>query len=292
MPASWFFLFFVFGTIVGSFLNVVVLRHGSRSFSPHRSYCGSCGKVLVWFELVPLLSFLIQRWRCLGCKSKISWQYPLVECVTGLVFVAIAWKHSQFFLGLSSSLFSYSVIRYELLVLLDELLLWSLLIALSAYDFRHKIVPDELVWSFVGLAFLLAAVRAFFGVTPLSWGLLASPLLALFFGGLWLCSRGRLIGLGDAKLLLGFSPLVGGVGSVSAVVLGFWVGAALALAGLLGKLFASALPLRLARLKTKLRGLTMKSELPLAPFLVAGLFVVYVWGVDVTGLSRLLQSNY
>src|SRR3989344_7889253 len=128
--------FFIFGTIIGSFLNVVVLRYGTKSISG-RSFCFSCGKTLRWFELIPLFSFLAQGGRCRNCKAHISLQYPLVEFVTGLVFVAVAWKNLQpttYNLQLYSPL-SWSVVGCQLLV-------FSLLIALSVYDLKHKIIPD------------------------------------------------------------------------------------------------------------------------------------------------------
>ena len=83
-------LIFVFGTIIGSFLNVVILRYGTgKSFAKGSSQCFSCGKKLSWYELVPILSFLFQKGKCKGCGSKISWQYPLIETITGVLFLLI-----------------------------------------------------------------------------------------------------------------------------------------------------------------------------------------------------------
>src|SRR5574343_2050011 len=82
-------LSFVFGAIVGSFLNVVSLRFNTGVGLGGRSKCMSCGTGLTWKELVPIFSFLFQRGACKKCKSKISWQYPLVEFVAGVIFVLI-----------------------------------------------------------------------------------------------------------------------------------------------------------------------------------------------------------
>lgn len=288
MVSIWLLIFFVFGAIVGSFLNVLVLRYGARSLLGTRSACGSCGKVLAWFELVPIASFFIQRRRCLGCKSKISWQYPLVELITGLVFAAVFWKHFSFL-----SLFSYSVIQLsvmpaviQLLVITGELLVWSLLIALSVYDLRHKIIPDALVYAAVLASFLLMLVRTDSAAID-AWG---SVFLAAPFAAIWFFSRGRLMGLGDAKLLLLFSPFLGFAKGLSALLVGFWIGAIVSIAALLCKGLLSSMPEPFCpSLKSRLKNLTMKTELPLAPFLVFGLFLVYLTGIDVTGLDTLLQ---
>ncbi len=270
---------FIFGTLIGSFLNVVVLRYGSLRLSSTRSMCFSCGKTLHWYELVPVLSFFVQRGRCRGCRGKISWQYPLVELLTGCVFAVVFWKYLPLL-----SLFSYSVI----LSLVIQLSIWALLIAIAVYDLRHKIIPDALVYTSALLSFLYLLLTPNSQLTTLNF--FGGPLLALPFAALWLFSRGRAMGLGDAKLILFFPWFVGFVHALSAVLIGFWLGAAVALALLLLKGIAAAAPASLCpTLKSKLRRLTMKSELPLAPFLILGLLIVYLFSIDVTGLSLLLQ---
>src|SRR3990167_5653720 len=95
---------FIFGLVVGSFLNVVILR-GNRgeSFTRGRLRCESCGKELAWFELIPLLSFALQCGRCRSCGAALSRQYPLVEFATGVLFAAAAWL---FFIDSSSVILS------------------------------------------------------------------------------------------------------------------------------------------------------------------------------------------
>lgn len=281
--------FFLLGAIVGSFLNVLVFRSGVSSLFG-RSRCLLCGTELRWFELIPLLSFFLQGRRCRSCRSRISWQYPLVELVTGLVFAAIFWKHFSFL-----SLFSYSVIQLsvmsaviQLLVISYELLVWSLLIAIAVYDLRHKVIPDSFVYGFIFLSFLHLLISYFIFHISSPRDFLGGPLLALALASVWFLSRGRAIGLGDAKLALGMGWFLGFVGGLSAFILGFWLGALYALAALAARfimLRTSFCP----TLKLRLQGLTMKTELPLAPFLIAGTLIVYLTGVDVTGVSLLLQ---
>ena len=131
---------FVFGLIVGSFLNVVASRYNTGvSFLKGHSMCFSCGKKLSWFELIPLISFTIQNGKCRTCKSKISWQYPIVELISGFVFLII---FMRFGVG-DIPLFLYTAI------------LAGLLIVISVYDVMHKIIPD-------GLVYLLVAIFAIY----------------------------------------------------------------------------------------------------------------------------------
>jgi len=279
---------FIFGSIIGSFLNVLVLRYGMRTLRG-RSACFSCGKRLAWHELIPLLSFVAQGGRCRGCKSAVSLQYPLVELLTGLVFMGIVWRESDLILSLASSI-SLSSILYLLLTPV----LWSLLIAILVYDIRHKIIPDALVYSAIGSALLIfLSSHIPYSVPHASslWlDLSGSLLLSAPFAALWYFSRGRAMGLGDAKLIFLFSPYLGFSAGLSAMLLGFWIGAVLSIAAILLK-SVSALSPKLRGLKRHFKGLTMKTEMPLAPFLIAGLFIVYICGIDVTGLGMLLQNT-
>lgn len=131
------FFVFIFGTIVGSFLNVVILRYNSgESIIKNSSKCFSCRERLKWYEMIPVLSFIFQRGRCRHCKSKISWQYPIVELLTGLVFLLIFLK------------FQFTLVTSYYFVV------FSILIIISVYDLRHQIIPNLLVYIFDILAFL------------------------------------------------------------------------------------------------------------------------------------------
>lgn len=290
--------FFALGAIVGSFLNVVTLRYGAKKLHG-RSLCLLCGKQLHWFELIPVLSFLVQRGRCRGCKSRLSLQYPLVELVTALVFAAVAWKE---FSSLFSSYLSSSLLIFHISYFIFHLLLWCLLIALSVYDFRHKILPDALVYGAGLCAFALFLISYFIfpAYAVASAGRHTSYLLdfwsGFFFAApfalIWWFSRGKAMGLGDAKLVLLFPWFLGLARGLSALILGFWLGAVFALGALLIKRILSFLPAgQGATFRLTLARLGLKTELPLGPFLILGLFLVYLFGWDVTGLSLLLQPN-
>jgi prepilin signal peptidase PulO-like enzyme (type II secretory pathway) len=217
-------LSFVFGTIIGSFLNVVAFRYNTGFGLNGRSKCLSCAKTLMWYELVPIFSFISQKGACRKCKSRISWQYPLVEFFAGLLFVFIFIKFPPV------SLAAGAVTAFYLLIT-------GILVVITVYDIKHKIIPDALSYAFAAIAFVgmffIPASGSATGISfhiPFAIDLLAGPLCALPFALLWLVSRdnpkGEWMGLGDAKLMLGIGWTLGFVAAVSAVVLAFWIGAA------------------------------------------------------------------
>ena len=87
-------IFFIFGLIIGSFLNVVIARFNSSKSLGGRSACMSCESTLKWYDLVPLFSFLALKGRCRTCKTRISFMYPAVEFLTGIIFTTLFLKFS------------------------------------------------------------------------------------------------------------------------------------------------------------------------------------------------------
>ncbi len=264
---------FILGTLVGSFLNVVILRFGTDlEISNGRSKCLKCGVLIKWFDNIPVLSFILLGGKCGGCKENISWQYPLVEVATGFLFVAGAGKIGLLDQGV---LLSFPVILNSIFLIL----IMSLLIIIFVYDLYHKIIPDVFSYSFAFLSFVGLIYRFWPNIFtyPNYLDLLAGPILFLPFYLLWKFSQGRLIGLGDGKLALGMGWFLGLAGGVSAVILAFWIGAVVSLSLLaIGKIFES---------KGWLGKLRMKSEVPFGPFLIVGTLVAYFWEVDLLGLA-------
>lgn len=240
---------FIFGLISGSFLNVVIYRYGTGYTVGGRSGCLICGEKLSWFELIPLVSFVIQLGRCRHCRHRISWQYPLVELLTALLFLG-----------------AYRRLGGELdILLIAHWIIFSLLVIITVYDCRHKIIPDHFVYTFIALALLQAVWRG----EPAS----AVVVGLIFFAGFWLlwfASRGRWLGFGDAKLALGLGLFLGAPAAWSALVLAFWLGALVGL-GLVAW-----------------RSHNLKSEVPFAPFLIAGAVLVYLFQFDVFNLMSFL----
>ncbi|MEK7662093.1 MAG: prepilin peptidase [Patescibacteria group bacterium] len=250
-------LFFIFtlGAVIGSFLNVVIFRFNTSRSLSGRSVCLYCGKVLSWYELIPIVSFLLLRGRCASCKSRLSVQYPLVELSTAIIFVLTFYKIFP------SLVFEFSL--FPLLVTCYLLICFSFLIVISAYDLRHFIIPDTLAYLFAALAFLRPFLFPFPG-EDIIYAVSAGPLLALPFAALHFASRGRWMGLGDAKLALGLGFFLGLVRSTFAFIFSFWIGA-----------LVSLILLFLGR-----RGFTMKSEIPFAPFLAVGAAIAFFTPLD------------
>ncbi len=259
----------VFGLIIGSFLNVLVLRYKTGRGLSGRSGCPSCGKTLHWYELIPVISFIIQKGRCASCHSKISFQYPLVELLTAGLFVLSAWK-------------AFSVGGVYLYIHFAHLaLMMSLLVALVVYDIKHTIIPNFFVYLFdiCALAYVFANYSGTF-TAPLWSPIVSAAVVAAPFAFLWLVSSGRWMGLGDAKLSLGIGAALSFVGGLSALVWAFWAGALVSL---------FLLALSKLRLRHRGRHFTMKSEVPFAPFLVFGFLIVLFWSIDLVTLITFIS---
>ncbi|MEX1087039.1 MAG: prepilin peptidase, partial [Candidatus Paceibacterota bacterium] len=224
--------------------------------------------------------YVLLRGACRGCKSKISLQYPLVELVTGLLFLAV-------WLTLSAN-FQFHIFNFQTLALtvlaptLYYFVIFSLLVVIFVYDLRHKIIPDVFSYSFAGLALAgLLVAGSMSGFDTAFWlDLAAGPLLFLPFWALWYFSGGTWMGLGDGKLALGIGWFLGLASGVSAVVLGFWIGATVAVILLALQQLHVSLPIIGGKLG-------LKSEIPFGPFLIIGIIIQSFFEFDLLSLSLL-----
>ncbi len=249
---------FGLGLIIGSFLNVVILRLNTGwSIVSGRSKCDRCNKNLSWYELIPVFSFLGLRGKCKECKAPISFQNPVIELTTAIVFVVLYTK-----VFLSSGFGWFSLVSF-----LGSAILASLLIVILAYDFRHKIIPDKIVYPFIILALVSIFWKIIF-ITGFSFVpfLIAGPVFASPFFFIWLFSKGSAMGFGDVKLALGMGFVLGLSASLATFLLSFWIGA---IAGL----FLIALSRA-----------SLKTQVPFAPFMILAFFIVTTWGVTISSL--------
>ena len=128
-----YFFIFLFGLTIGSFLNCVIYRlEKSESFLKGRSYCPNCKHILGWQDLIPVFSFLILKGKCRYCQQKISWQYPLVELFTGLIFLFVFYiLHSTFYILIS-----------------------CFLIVIFVYDLKYSLIPDKIIYPAIILSLI------------------------------------------------------------------------------------------------------------------------------------------
>ena len=293
--------FFLLGIIIGSFLNVIILRFNTGKTSRGRSACMSCKTTLTWRELIPVLSFLFQKGRCKTCKTRVSVQYPLVELATGILFVLNFW----YWLGTANSL-----PELVLSVGLTTSIL-ACLVVIFVYDLRHKIIPDLFSFTAWGLSIVYVVAQALVSVIPAKAGIqvyrawipafagmttagtwvttlfavIPNILAGLFFyaiiWAIWRLSKGRMIGLGDAKLLLTIGTLLGFVLALSAIFISVWI----------ATVYAGYLLLK-QYLNKKGKHITMKTEIPFGPFLIIGFLIVYFTQIDVTNIGMILEHIY
>lgn len=265
------FIFGLFGLVVGSFLNVVILRFGEKRLGG-RSECPSCKRELSWYDLIPVLSWIALRGRCRTCAASISIQYPLVEAATATFFALIG------------------SLVLPILATLAALFVISFLICIFVYDLYHKLIPDLWVWLFCA-ASLAFAFSISYQLSATSF--LAGPIAALPILFLWALSwpftgsPGMWMGFGDVKLALGIGwllPLPTIIGlplGLVAIFFAFIIGAVISILILL------PLPYILAtcgiRVKGERNGYTMGSEVPFGPFLITS--CVLVWFAVLYGIS-------
>jgi leader peptidase (prepilin peptidase)/N-methyltransferase len=242
-------IFFLFGLIIGSFLNVIVYRVRSAETILGRSHCRKCRKIIRWYDNIPLLSFILLKFKCRECGEKISWQYPLVEFLTGLVFAFVAGKY----FGLED--FSTWPITGAMLVLS------GVLIVIFVYDLLYMEIPSLVLWPAVVLAMGLNFLLDWGRESSVIWdrmfisGLLAAAVSFVFFFSLAFFSREKWMGMGDAYLVILLGLILGWPKILLGLFLAFAIGA---ICGII-----------LIALKKK----KMQSQLPFAPFLIVGTFL-------------------
>lgn len=271
MESIFAVLVFIFGLLIGSFINVLSLRFGFSENSRPRSECQACTKQLHWYELVPLVSYIVLCGKCSVCESKISLQYPLVELLTGVLF---AWAYL-------AALPLLNVLALVPLVLVFAF--WALFVLLLVYDVRHTLVPLHFVLPLFAVAVLLRVYEwAVFDFTFVLYdALFGFVALAGFIGLIVLVTRGRGMGVGDIYVAGVLGVFFGFVKGIEVLTLAFWIGAVVGVGMVLYSRIAHYLRTKKLYSQTTDRvekgdrkGFRMKSEVAFVPFL----FVAAVLG--------------
>jgi prepilin signal peptidase PulO-like enzyme (type II secretory pathway) len=233
---------------VGSFLNVVVARVPERRSLGGRSGCPTCSAEIHWYDNIPVVSYFVLRGRCRSCGERISPLYPAVEIVTALLVVAAFWRFGFTAYGLLAAGFS------------------AVLVALSAIDATHRIVPNRIV---IPAAAVTLVAHTVIDPSP-EWAIAALAAASFFLAAALIYPAG--LGMGDVKLALLLGAMLGRTVTLAIMV------------GLLAALVPSIV--LLARHGSSAR----KMAIPLVPFLALGALVALYWGTPLLrGYTSLME---
>ena len=235
------------GLLIGSFLNVVIYRvpRGESIVLPG-SHCPQCGHALRATELIPVLSFLVQKGRCRSCQARIAWRYPVVELLTGVLFFLTA-------------MHSLSIEAHPARLLIN-LVFVAGLIALSFIDLDTFRLPDVLTIPLLSIGLLGAFLIP---GSPSGW---ESVLSALGAGGFFWCIARvypQGMGYGDVKLVAALGAFLGFPSIFLAVFLA-------SLAGVMAGIF-----LHVAGHKS------FHQQIPFGPYLALGAIITLLWGTQI-----------
>lgn len=227
MIISLLFIFF-FGLTVGSFLGAYTYRL-PRGLSIHkgRSFCPNCKAKILWYDNIPLLSYLLLQGKCRYCRRKISLRYPLIEFSTGLLFVAIYLISQSCRLPLQGHLFKESQICFwtnllEIWSLPYFIAITGILISIFVIDLEFQIIPDNLVLLLIIISFTAHFLSA---NDKLFMFLLSGFGAATFLLFLNLITNGGGMGLGDVKLVVPLGFILGFPYIILSLYISFVIGA-------------------------------------------------------------------
>jgi leader peptidase (prepilin peptidase)/N-methyltransferase len=255
------------GLLVGSFLNVVILRlprrlewewkRDSREmlgepelYDPpppgivvERSHCPHCKHQLAWWENIPVVSWLALRGRCRHCHAPISWQYPLVELLTALLFAACVWRFGFGWQGFGA------------------ILLTCFLVALSGIDLRTQLLPDQLTLPLLWLGLIASIDGLYMPAKPAVVGAIVGYLSLWSVCWVFKQLTGKEgMGHGDFKLLAALGAWVGLRGVLPTILLSSLVGA------IIGSIWLAA------------KGRDRATPIPFGPYLAVAGWLVFFWG--------------
>ena len=253
---------FLFGLAIGSFLNVLIDRWSQEQSIQGRSHCDYCHRQLCWYDLIPVVSFVLLGGKCRYCHKKLSWQYPLVEILTGGLFLI------TYYLPAGRQA--------------NHLYLWaylgivSCLIVIFFSDAKYHIIADQ---TEIGLLIFGLILLPYIGASH------ASPLPVVFFNRviaaiivmapilfLHYVTRGKGMGFGDVKLAFVIGFLLGLQAGIIALYFAFIFGAVYGL----------------VMLFMHRRGL--KSKIAFGPFIVTGTFIMLFWGDKILAILKQLYG--
>jgi len=241
------------GLFIGSFLNVLIDRlPKGEDVIFGRSRCDHCRRTLRWYELIPVLSFIIQKGRCLKCNKKLSVQYPLVELATACMYISIYYAYQN-----------DSLVTYEHFI---SMLLWivlaSCMLVIFLSDLKYQIIPDSMVL-ISGISAILIQLYSI-GIKAVIGNYFPAALASfVFFYLIWIITRHKGMGFGDVKLSFVIGLLLGYPLTIVAIYIAFLTGA---IAGVILILTGKK---------------NLKSRIAFGPFLVIGTLIAKLFSFTI-----------
>lgn len=239
------FFTFVFGLMIGSFLNCLIWRLHKNESIMGRSYCPKCKKQIAWYDNVPVFSFLFLGGKCRHCHKKISWQYPLVELVTGILFLMAFWQNDQ--------LIGAQVLRDWFII--------SVMMIVFIYDLRWYLILDVITLPASAIILVVNLMLGFSWLNLLISGIIGGSFFLLQF----IVSRGKWIGGGDIRLGFLMGIILGWPNVLLAIFLAYFIGSIIGV-GL--KIWG---------------GRKWDSKVPLGTFLSIATIITLFWGEQIMG---------
>ena len=239
-----YILIFILGLIVGSFCNVCIYRiPKNESIIYPASHCSKCRSKIKPVDNIPLLSFILLKGRCRNCGSKISIQYPVVELLTGIIYLII-----YLIYGLSIQSLVYIILS-------------SALIIIAFIDLNEQIVPDVISLPGIGVGLILSFFVPYLSFINSALGVVVGGgiILIIALVGSMIFKK-EAMGGGDVKLAAMIGAFLGWRYTIISLFLGFFLGA---LAGIY---------LILSKIKSK------EDMVPFGPFIALGSLITLLWG--------------
>ncbi|MEK7495653.1 MAG: prepilin peptidase [Patescibacteria group bacterium] len=250
---------FIFGASIGSFLNVLIDRLPKDEGINGRSHCDFCGKKIAWYDMFPVLSFFILGGRTRCCHKKLSFQYPVIELITGVIFVMV-FKDSPYMDSLTRTVLIRSVLISGVM---------ACLIVIFVSDFKYHLISDYILLAlFIFSLLLKLVIPAEAGIQTIGFDVLSSLIVGLLIFLIYFLSHERAMGLGDVYLstIMGF--LLGWQAGLVALYIAFITGAIFGVIVII--------------LKHK----KLKSKIAFGPFLVIGTVVMLGWGEKIMEIIK------
>lgn len=255
-------LSFIFGSAIGSFVNVIADRLYVAPILTGRSKCLSCSKTLAWFDLIPIISFLHHGGKCRNCKTRLGYEHLIVEALYGILFVSF---YFIFIIPRGLTLASLGWFAFYTVFFVT-------LGVVALYDIKHKVIPSLFLVLFLIQCLIVLVIRYFDEGSLL---ILLDPfIVSLPFLILFLVSRGVWLGFGDVLMYMGVGAFFGASQGITVLLISLWSGALVGLYILISQ-------------KLKLGS---KKELPFVPFIV--LAIIFVLFTDINLDNILSLFNY